>query len=281
MSFDWVDMDGRKASVSVTFTNDEVRDAYLQGKDLYNQRLIFTKVTDKAKEMAQNISDSNAMIVIDADIKTEQMDIKRRYKPGFADLAKERESQVKEFTFKAYKDLEPYTYYRLDDETHHLMINYPAVVRDYRFAIERLNEQFKERDQARRPAGIVNDRLSFLQSIPYDELENEDYEFLTPIRMLHENRGDCESKQIVMAGMLKLIFPSKKVFLVTLKDQGHIVTALQADEVSDSLTTDFEGRKFLILDATGPDKIQVADSPILINRLGFYSEHKIWDEVIF
>lgn len=71
--------------------------------------------------------------------------------------------------------------------------------------------------------GQVNHTLAFLQGIPYDELLSRSNSngagFATPVELLTRNIGDCDSKSVAMASLLKNSHPNLPMVLVLV--EGH------------------------------------------------------------
>ncbi|WOF81825.1 hypothetical protein P5704_023790 (plasmid) [Pseudomonas sp. FeN3W] len=93
--------------------------------------------------------------------------------------------------------------------------------------------------------------LPFLQNIPYDRLDgDEEFGLYTPMHMLITNKGDCESKQLALATMIRSQYPTADMIMLGLVDHMVIGVAI-APQVGDQ-TFMHQGRLYVLMDATGP-----------------------------
>lgn len=94
----------------------------------------------------------------------------------------------------------------------------------------------------------------WLQQIPYQDLSDRQRSsgasFSPPLRLLRENRGDCDSKAVLLAGLLRLLMPSVKLAIVYLP--GHAVLAVQLPAEGSDTTVSINGVNYILVDATGP-----------------------------
>lgn len=109
--------------------------------------------------------------------------------------------------------------------------------------------------------------LSFIQSIPYDTLtsriESNGAGFSPPLRLIYNNKGDCDSKTALMAAVAKKMFPSLQIALIFLSD--HALIGFQLPHVKSEAWVKIDGLDFLLSEPTGPAQIpfaQVADSTL-------------------
>lgn len=246
---------------------------------MYGHEQLRNKVMDDAKLLSQRISTPDVQV----NLKTfgETYEISYTYKEGNQEQAKELYQQVKNYIDGAFDEMRPITYYRYDKEMKELVINYEDIILDYADVIGVTHEFFLQRDPGKTQSQMINDRLNFLQSITYDALDSNDFGMLTPIRMLAEKRGDCESKQVYMAGLLKKLYPNRAVYLVLLPDKQHIVSAVEMPEAPAQLSYVKDGKQYLIVDATGPSYTDAADTLELRQKWNFDYGRQMWYPVYF
>jgi hypothetical protein len=99
--------------------------------------------------------------------------------------------------------------------------------------------------------------LLFIQSIPYDELEDRrtDTGFLLPALVLAENRGDCDSKTVTFAALAHLLYPDLSVALVLLPRHAYLALGL-APEPGDQ-TLKIDRAIWTVAEAAGPGLLPV------------------------
>lgn len=96
--------------------------------------------------------------------------------------------------------------------------------------------------------------LAFIQSIPYNTLQTKDQYrgagFMTPIQVLRNNMGDCDSKATLLAAILLKAQPSLKTAFVYIP--GHAFLAVQLPAQGDEETVKIKQQPWLVMDPTGP-----------------------------
>ncbi|CAG8999996.1 MAG: hypothetical protein CENE_01985 [Candidatus Celerinatantimonas neptuna] len=96
--------------------------------------------------------------------------------------------------------------------------------------------------------------LSFIQSIPYQELQSKTgYRgagFMTPIQVLRNNMGDCDSKATLMAAILKTAKPQLNVAIVYIPAHAFIAIHWPVSGTQQSVL--INKQKWLAVDPTGP-----------------------------
>ena len=100
----------------------------------------------------------------------------------------------------------------------------------------------------------VNFTLSFLQSIPYDELHDRKNSngsgFATPVELLTRNRADCDSKSVAFASILRNIYPQIPMVLVLVP--GHAFVGIAAQQNPDDFALKVDGRTYVLAEPVGP-----------------------------
>lgn len=273
----WVDHAGQPRALNLTVSEERVRQALTNGRDLHNYESIFREIISQAKIMAIDLSTSTAKVrVFRRDM---GYDLDYQYRQGHKQEAMDIGDKIRSFVDGAYDDLRTVTYYRQDKANNTLVIDYDDIVGDFKDIFVAVDGYFKTTDVGKTDVQKINDRLVFLQSIPYDDMLKSDFDLNTPIRMLAENSGDCESKQVFMAGLLRQLFPHKDIQLVTLPNREHIVLALEMPELYSSDTFLKDGRRYVILDATGPSTSKLEDSNFIRSKNDFDYGSKRWTEI--
>lgn len=94
----------------------------------------------------------------------------------------------------------------------------------------------------------------WLQQIPYQDLsdraESAGSSFSPPLKLLQENRGDCDSKAVLLAALVRMLLPDVKLAMIYLPQHAMLALQLPVQSSDDAVT--IEGRDYLLLDPTGP-----------------------------
>ena len=107
--------------------------------------------------------------------------------------------------------------------------------------------------------------LGFFQEIPYavlDDKQRQGGDFLPGPALLAQNRGDCDSKAVALAAVLRTFTRFRKLAVVTMP--GHAILAVEMPAQSGEATVRQGGRLYVALEPAGP-----AMAPI--GQVGSYS----------
>jgi hypothetical protein len=95
--------------------------------------------------------------------------------------------------------------------------------------------------------------LGFFQQIPYAVLEDKvrrGGDFLPAPALLAQNRGDCDSKAVALAAVLRTYTPSRKLVMVTMPGHAILAADLASDPEDWAIRSD--GKQYVALEAAGP-----------------------------
>ncbi len=104
------------------------------------------------------------------------------------------------------------------------------------------------------PRAFINAALNWLQTIPYDTLNNRSTSngagFQTPYGLMLGNLGDCDTKATALAALIRAAYPQIPVAIVYVPDHAFIAIGLPQESRDYALQT--EHGTFILADATGP-----------------------------
>jgi hypothetical protein len=95
--------------------------------------------------------------------------------------------------------------------------------------------------------------LGFFQEIPYTNLEDrhrQGGDFLPAPALLAQNRGDCDSKAVALAAVLRTFTRLRKLAVVTMP--GHAILAVEMPAEPGEATIRQGGRQYVALEPAGP-----------------------------
>lgn len=135
-------------------------------------------------------------------------------------------------------------------------------------------------DEQSNARSYLNLLLSWAQAIPYDTLENRITSngsgFSPPLAILNQNKGDCDSKAVLAAALIRAFLPGNPMKLVLLHD--HALLAISMTPLATDETLMVEGLPYILLDPTGPGQLklgEVSDS----TRQGLASRNYILENI--
>ncbi|GAA0854210.1 hypothetical protein GCM10009114_09190 [Aliiglaciecola litoralis] len=108
---------------------------------------------------------------------------------------------------------------------------------------------------------FINHLLSWVQSIPYDRLEgridNNGAGFFSPLKVLVNNRGDCDSKAVLTAAVIRSLLPNLGMAIVYLPN--HALLAVDLGKRTDGRDIEILGNAHVLIEPTGPALLSIGD----------------------
>lgn len=106
---------------------------------------------------------------------------------------------------------------------------------------------------------IAQRLTEWVQQIPYRDLENRltsnGSGYQPPIQLLFDHSGDCDSKAVLWASVMRLIFPTLQIRILYLPE--HAIIAAQVPAIDTEQILDFGDATLLLLDPTGPAPLKL------------------------
>ena len=100
----------------------------------------------------------------------------------------------------------------------------------------------------------MNYALNFLQNIPYDQLvsryTSNGAGFQTPYGLLYNNRGDCDTKSVALAAILRNLFPELRIVMVYVPEHAFVGVHFKPGKKDYALQ--LGGQPFVLAEPTGP-----------------------------
>lgn len=127
--------------------------------------------------------------------------------------------------------------------------------------------QLKNNNQIYDKRSVINDILNFYQSLPYDTLMSDrGAGFSTPFKLLHENKGDCDTKLVASAATIKSLYKDVKVISVVLPE--HVIIGFNVPATSGDLKIMYKGSQYVLAETAGPGLIPLGElSEFSLNAL--------------
>ncbi|MCA8838042.1 MAG: hypothetical protein K8963_09355 [Proteobacteria bacterium] len=135
---------------------------------------------------------------------------------------------------------------------------------DYREAVRRSLWHLSDLSYSLDSIGSDRDRvdkvMGFFQSIPYEAIQDKRHAnsalgFRMPAVTIDQNLGDCDSKAVGMAAVLKNLMPHRRVLLVLVP--GHAFLAMQLTPHAGDDLIHYAGSQWVLLEPVGPGLFKV------------------------
>jgi hypothetical protein len=103
----------------------------------------------------------------------------------------------------------------------------------------------------------INWIMGFLQSIPYDTLQNRRTSngsgFQTPYALLRTNRGDCDTKSVALLAILRSLYPTLPLSMIYVSEHAFVGIGIAQGPKDYALK--LNNRPYVLADPTGPSQI--------------------------
>ncbi|WP_232367930.1 hypothetical protein [Alteromonas mediterranea] len=252
-SYEWLDMESTRQSISFELPHTAIKAAPTQQAN-YRPKIAQRYVTVALMEAAKKINPKEARVKIIP--KRDSIDI--QVKGANEDKVEAILSNLKavqQEAYNAYLDEHYFTRFTT-------LFNQKAIKPDHtRYATESVkplvaaSQAFYEKVNAQSDSrAYFSLILSWLQSIPYDTLEDRVVSngsgYAPPINVLMQNVGDCDSKAVLASSMVRAFLPSTKMIMVFLPN--HALLGIALTPMVGDRTIVHDGETYVLYDPTGP-----------------------------
>ena len=171
------------------------------------------------------------------------------------------------FTYSmAVKTYASQNLYRATMEGEHKTViqpDHPAIALRYTAAMTPVARAIQSQvpGAADSPRAFINASLNWLQTIPYDTLQDRSTSngagFQTPYGLMLGNRGDCDTKATALASLIHAAYPTIPLAIIYVPEHAFLGVGLPQEANDYALRTAPEdgGCIFVLADATGPARI--------------------------
>jgi hypothetical protein len=139
-----------------------------------------------------------------------------------------------------------------------IYVDHPEAARRYVAAMVPVAQALRAQAPTDDVRAQVARALNFIQAIPYDDLLDArttgGVEFAPPPALLRLNRGDCDSKVVALAAILRTLTPRLGLLFVVLPQ--HVALAVDLRPGEHDIAVVHGGRSWLLLEPTGPAVVQ-------------------------
>jgi len=243
-SYSLLDFAGRRQSIAFALPSDVVRQA--------RRQIVFSQ-TAISRHVEAALRDAALQQSLDISIRF------NRREGGFGWSIEGRPDQVetamtalKAEERRALRDYLERNF--LTSEGNLVSPDYARLVAHYHPIVEPAAQAVAAADIDGGASGRLDLALALIQTIPYDELRTRDvesgFDFVTPPTLFDTNKGDCDSKAVALAAMLRSLLPAARTIMVLLPRHAVLGIDLPAHEGDHTLR--HEGRKYLLMEAAGP-----------------------------
>jgi hypothetical protein len=139
----------------------------------------------------------------------------------------------------------------VEGEKNTVRFNYEKFIAEDAPRLGGLVESLKQSSPDPSPRGLAEHALGFVQSIPYSTKFENKAGYLSPIGVLVEGKGDCDSKSSLMASILTQMGIRWKLVEVKMKKINHLLVAISVPRSPND--SSFPGQEeYVMAETTNP-----------------------------
>ncbi|MDP2333116.1 MAG: hypothetical protein Q8M19_20715 [Reyranella sp.] len=254
LSYRWRDLDRREQVTAFTLARQDIRDAEASFKDF--------SLDGMWDDIAANLRDETARFGNGARIEVRRTGDRLSWTVRAGDLASQ-ETLIKALNERFVRSQKAYLArhlrQRLDEGR--IMVDFVAATRALQEPMRTVAEALGATagvaadDRAR-----VNLALAFFQQVPYAALGDggrRGGDFLPGPALLAQNRGDCDSKTVALAAVLRTYVPWRKLAVIVMP--GHAVLGVDLPAKAGERTVRAQARQYVALEPAGPGMAPIGD----------------------
>ncbi|NMH60355.1 hypothetical protein [Alteromonas ponticola] len=278
-SYRWLDHYGAEQSLQFALETNQI-DKTPDLQRTFQPALAQRYVTVALLKAARQINPKRARIDINPRNESIEVKVRARSQQQAAIIQKQlherREEAYSEYLYEHYytKFITPLNEQAVKpDHVRYIVETTEALIPLSQAFYEKLIEDSDARE-------YFNLLLSWVQSIPYDALEDRTGSngsgFSPPAQVLSQNKGDCDSKTVITAAIVRAFLPTTAMVMVLLPEHALLGVALPPK--GNELTVMDKGTTYILMEPTGPALLpfgQVAPTTRQVLANGQYTLERI------
>jgi hypothetical protein len=275
----WQNMEGETFKTNFGLYADDIKTS-LTEFEKFNQN----ELKSFSKSKILNFVKYNAPYGIDASFNTETEQVtfksklsRNKLNQNSIDKFMERlEEEQQKITTEYFRE----RYYNYNSKNNSVRPAHGMIAKRYVTAMRPVAQALAMDVRGQSSRDITNHILNFIQSIPYDTLEDirttNGAGFQTPYGVLHKNKGDCDSKSVMFAAIMRNLYPYARIVVVYVP--GHALVGFDYQKGKGDYAIQVEGSTFVLAEPVGPKKTklgQVSPKALQVMRRGAYSFEEV------
>jgi len=247
LGYRWKDTEHHDHAVAFTLTRDAIKEAEASFREFSMDAMWRTLELDLRDEVEK--FGNGARINLSRNIDGLRWTLQARDQKA-ADLLSQRVTERLEKAQQAYLK----SYLRRMVGEHRVMVDFAAAANAMQSPLRAVAKALGDvPDVGNGDRDRIALALGFFQEVPYAVLEDKQRrggDFLPGPALLAQNRGDCDSKAVALAAVLKNFTRFRKIVVVTMP--GHAILAVDLPAQEGDWTVRSGGRQYVALEVAGP-----------------------------
>lgn len=249
----WFDRQGQEKTIEFALERETLADIPLQQtayRTAIAQRYVVVEMTKAARDIDPRVARVS--------IKQRGDDIEigvRATSDAVIQDVHAQLSEAKDDAFDRYLNEHYYTEYQTPLNEEAIKPDHVRYIHESTMALIPLSQAFYDQLQQNSDArSYMNLLLGWVQNIPYDTLEDRSEShgsgFSPPFSLLSQNKGDCDSKAVLTASVVRAFLPSTPMVLVLLEE--HALLGIALPPRAGDRTIRQNNTTYVLFDPTGP-----------------------------
>lgn len=251
--YKWQGMQGQVEELSFKLPTESI-DQSLQSFKIFDNRRSNDYVYEKMKEYAQANSDKMA----DIKVKRVRLGFELEAKGKSREKINEVIAGLKEVQQKAMDEYVKSHYYSYISDSK-IKPDHARIAKAYVAPMRPVAQAIADKVGNNDYREVTNFTLSFLQAVPYDFLRSRwtsnGAGFQMPYAFLATNKGDCDTKSVVLASILRNFYPRLRMVMVY--TPGHAFIGLAIPVKKGDMALQIKGTTFVLAEPVGPHQAPI------------------------
>ncbi|MFA3791689.1 hypothetical protein AB6T38_11270 [Aliiglaciecola sp. SL4] len=259
-NYKWVDQ--AKQTNTLTFSVDKTtaQEQY-KNQTVFKPEIAQRYVYVELMKQAQKVSPKEARVTIQQ--RGERLELKVSSRDqAMLDKWKSLMSEKQESAFDDYLFANHYTRFVNHLGQEGVIPDHIRYIQQSRaFLLPAAQAIYEQLDEGTDTRAYVNLMLGWIQSIPYNQLTSRvdanGAGFFTPLEVLNNNKGDCDSKATLTASLMRSLLPDLSMAMIYLPN--HALLAVNLGERPNEKSINIRGAQHVLIEPTGPGLVGIGE----------------------
>jgi hypothetical protein len=252
----WKDMHGKKRSTAFTVPTYDLKEGAIQFQ-AYNPNTMKRYTFTEIKKYARTLEGGGNKISVKLNHNGVLYSIQSRSQQTLGQIQRQMDYRLDKIQ-KDYFLKNGLKTYR-ENGKEYVMPDHSRIAKEYVAKMRPIATSIKQANRGKSMRETLNYALNFVQAIPYNTLvsrvTSNGQGFATPYGILMNNQGDCDSKSVMYAAIIKNLYPSVDVAMVYVPK--HAFLALSLPQKQNDWALRLGGKTYVLTEPAGPALVPV------------------------
>lgn len=252
----WRDMYGKKRSTAFTVPTYDFREG-ARGFKAYSPTDVKRHTYSELKKYARTLEGGGTKVDVKLKHKGVMYSVQARSQHRLSQVQRQMDYRLDKIQDQYFKErgLKTYT----ENGTEYVMPDHGSIAKEYVAKMRPVATAIKQANQGKSMRETLDYALNFVQAIPYNTLvsrvTSNGQGFATPYGILMNNQGDCDSKSVMYAAIVKNLYPSISVAMIYVPE--HAFLAIRVPQGNNDWALRLDGQTYVLTEPAGPALVPV------------------------